>query len=181
MARQIVKGLEEHPHVIANNYTVFLDEKCLAGVSIGEPWQEGFCQGLRGSDLIVLLVSNEGLQSCTWSHERADNYLLEIEQALAMRKAGLAKVVPILLKTSTRFDDTLTQYSEQDAYHPWARRPVRDTLKELFSLQGERFELVRTDQGALAPIVENVLDNLGKSLVSQLTVFFFQTLSFYLV
>ena len=166
MALQLLKALEEHPHVIANGYTVFLDEKCLAGVAIGEPWQEGLYQGLRGSDLIVLLVSNAGLQSCATAHERADNYLLEVEHALAMREAGLAKVFPIFLKTdaAARFDYTLTQYSEQEAYHPWAQRPVRDTLKELFSLQGVKFELVRTNQlqGALVTTVESVLDNLGK-------------------
>ena len=133
MALQMLKALEEHPHVIANGYTVFLDEKCLAGVAIGEPWQEGLYQGLRGSDLIVLLVSNAGLQGCTRAHDCRDNYLLEIEQALYMRKEKLAKVFPIFLKPNAvaNFDYALTQYSEQEAYHPWARRPVRDTLEDV--------------------------------------------------
>ena len=109
-----------------------------------------------------------GLADCTTAHDCRDNYLLEIEQALYMRKEKLAKVFPIFLKPSavTNFDYALTQYSEQEAYHPWARRPVRDTLEELFSLQGvNRLELVQL-QGALATTVENVLDNLGKSIVA---------------
>jgi hypothetical protein len=159
-AQRLVDILERHPHVLANGYSVFLDKKCLA---IGEPWQEGFCQGLRGSDVVVVLVSNDGLRKCTEAHERADNYLLEIEQALLMRTEKVAQVCPILLRKSTadedRIDYSVLQYAVQEAFHPWARRSVRDTLKELLDLQGNL--IIQTDEAALHKAVEDVLDKHG--------------------
>ena len=95
-----------------------------------------------------------------------DNFLLEVEQTLALRGAGpgAPKVYPIFLKATAaaRFDYGTAAYPDQPAHHKWAvAASVRGTLAGLFALQG--MEMDRTSSEALQRAVEDVLDMIGES------------------
>ena len=54
--------------------TAYLDNHCL---SAGENWEEGFLQGLYGSQVIILLISANGLEGLKKADTNPDNVLLE--------------------------------------------------------------------------------------------------------
>jgi len=57
---------------------VYWDKKCL---NFGQDWESGFMNGLKMSQLIVLLVSTKTLEGITKAATRQDNVLIEYECA----------------------------------------------------------------------------------------------------
>ena len=71
---------------------VFLDKHCL---NTGEDWQTGFLRGLNNALVICILISAKALQGIVENAAtKQDNYLLEIEMALARAEAGTCHVLP---------------------------------------------------------------------------------------
>ena len=58
-------------------------------------WQVGFLRGIKNALVVAILVSVKSLQGIIEnSASKQDNYLLEIELALARSEAGLCHVLP---------------------------------------------------------------------------------------
>eukprot|EP00733_Pompholyxophrys_punicea_P000770 Pompholyxophrys_punicea_v1_NODE_275_length_2422_cov_4.596958.p1 type:complete len:553 gc:universal NODE_275_length_2422_cov_4.596958:752-2410(+) len=117
----------------------FLDKYCLVH---GESWENGFVYGLGSSLMVVLLISERGIQPIEKAHERQDNVLLEIEFALARSEAGDALVCPVFLsdENGKRFSfPPLTNFP--DVKHRSSRsktnRTIRQTMEALFRIHGK--------------------------------------------
>ncbi len=77
-----------YQHLSSIGLHPYLDQVCIPP---GEPWRPAFLDGLRRSDCVVILLSDEGMvnpKSDLVDHSR-DNLLLEIELALGLRKSIL--------------------------------------------------------------------------------------------
>ena len=118
--------------------SVFLDSRCLA---VGKGWQGGFCNCLRRSRVIVLLVSGDGMQRSRTAHQQPDNMLLEFEHALVCSGERGATVIPVLLGNAGagKFDyhclNAATYPSEMHA-HEWSAMPVAAVVEQVAALQG---------------------------------------------
>jgi len=81
---------------------VFWDAKCL---NYGQDWEKGFLNGIKTSHVIVLLVSNKGLEGIKASaHKRQDNVLVEYECALIQNKLHKVPVLPVFVAEITGVD-----------------------------------------------------------------------------
>ena len=71
------------------------DKHCL---NPGEDWKAGFMRGISNSLVIVILVSAQSIQGIIQNAAtKEDNYLLEIETALARHDANQARVLPVFI------------------------------------------------------------------------------------
>lgn len=135
-------------HLDCANLRTYLDRHCLVP---GADWQSGFLNGIRSAKVIVIVVSQGALQQMRTAHARPDNFLLEIEVALELKRRDMAKLFVIHLGTYATFgccppqealrhfaDFDVRGYAAQRHVHPLSSpdRTVRSILKELFQQQG---------------------------------------------
>ena len=81
----------------AEGLEVWWDRKCLQA---GQPWEEGFADGLCGSDVFVPVISKGALAACALLEpsSRCDNVVLEHRLALELRQRGdLRAIYPVLV------------------------------------------------------------------------------------
>lgn len=116
----------------------FLDKQSLRA---GEEWEQGFRLGLQESCLFIPLVSEKALRPLLEGEYKGqqDNLLIEFENALGMREQGTIQILPLLIGKVEdgayhRFSAFGGPYSSQKS--PTANIPVKDTLSQLFQLQG---------------------------------------------
>lgn len=118
---------------------VFLDANCLPP---GLPWQDGFLTALNHSKVIVLVISVEGLQGIRRADEIEDNVLLEYEYTLKLMKERKVRVLPVLLANSdgrpfNQFNVDIYPSKKHISRLSVASGTIRETMRELFQLQGE--------------------------------------------
>lgn len=139
---------------------VFWDQRCLNDAA---NWQEGFMNGLRGSRVIILLISVAGLsRMATASSSYKDNLLLEWEEALLLSKTSSVAIFPILIGTTQNVPaemvhvDGSKESQTKPAYFPFSfaqaaltkfpsvphgtsGKVIRDTLSQIFAIQGASY------------------------------------------
>jgi len=76
-------------------------------LNFGQDWESGFMNGLKTSQLIVLLVSTKTLEGITTAATRQDNVLIEYECALIQNRLYGTPVLPIFLSGIEESDATL--------------------------------------------------------------------------
>jgi ankyrin repeat protein len=152
LAETLAMGLASasaHPEY-TSPLTAFFDKHCLV---VGDGWEQGFLNCIRTADVIVLLVSEAALSGIRNAHLRPDNVLLEYECALDLSSSKSATVFPVLLGSFVSFEgqqlykkfsafDT-SVYADAPHAHPRSGLNVRQTMKNLFGLQGK---FVQPDQ-----------------------------------
>ena len=89
---------------------VWWDKKCLKA---GEPWQNGFCNGLVNSKVFMCLISKEAINHPTKSNQNfgsltttspCDNVFLEYRLALELQGMGLIeKIFPVVIGEAQGF------------------------------------------------------------------------------
>eukprot|EP00808_Paulinella_micropora_P030543 g17195.t1 len=144
---------------------VFLDQKCLNN---GEDWEVGFLNGLKNAALIVLLISEDGIQGIKQAHKWQDNVLLEYEMALDMMERKEARILPVFLGSNVgglyKKFDAFSTADYPDEVHASPKSPKKDTIqgvmKRLFKLQG----IFVTDMSAVRHVVPLVLEEARKTL-----------------
>ena len=92
-------GLVErlHDKLKAEGIDVWWDKKCLLP---GQRWEEGFADGLCGSDVFVPVLSKGALAPCAelGASSRCDNVVLEHQLALELKHRGdLRAICPVLV------------------------------------------------------------------------------------
>jgi len=81
----------------AEGVEVWWDKKCLQP---GQPWEDGFADGLCGADVFVPVLSKGALAPCALltSSSRVDNVVLEHRLALELKQRGdLRAIYPVLV------------------------------------------------------------------------------------
>jgi len=166
---------------------VFWDQRCLNDAA---NWREGFLNGLKGSRIIILLISVGSLSrfaSATASSQ--DNLLLEYEEALEMAKAGGIAVFPIFIgeskEVSAEFShvDGAKGTEKQNVYFPFSfshasldkfptlnhsisGKAIRNTLSQIFSIQGANYYPKAVNH--LAKQLRDLLQNLEEQAINKL-------------
>jgi hypothetical protein len=142
---------------------VFLDTVCLP---TGQDWQTGYLSALQHSKVAVLLISEEGLENIREAHLTEDNVLLEYEYILRAKDQGTMEVCPLFLVNSDKseFAQFSTDcYSDEPHCSPLrvATGSVRDTMKQLFKLQGHPCP---RDKKLLKIVIDNILELLTRQI-----------------
>ncbi|KAI9340947.1 hypothetical protein BDR26DRAFT_861104 [Obelidium mucronatum] len=73
---------------------VFLDRECLV---TGEDWRNGFVEGLKNAQVVLLIVSKGSLENMMLSDSSTDNLLLEWETALIAQEYHKCQILPIFV------------------------------------------------------------------------------------
>jgi serine/threonine protein kinase len=151
---------------------VWLDKECLLP---GQPWEDGFCDGLINSSCFVCLLSRNAINNPTktWQNfehleasSRCDNVLLEWRLALELRERQLIDAVfPVLIGDCEEENGKVT-YSN---YFPSKCHPANLPTVAVASVESKMHEhLTRQGLGfALTPnmtvrdIVDTVVSNQG--------------------
>ena len=101
------------------------------------------------------------------AHEHEDNVLLEYEYALEARRAGKLSILPLLVQNEDRsrfkaFDTSVFPDAKHNCKWSIATTTVRETMQELFALNG--VHIARDDDcvDKLPRIMEMLQDALGK-------------------
>ncbi|KAI8611452.1 hypothetical protein BC830DRAFT_1141173, partial [Chytriomyces sp. MP71] len=149
---------------------VYLDSQCLDN---GKPWNEGFLSGLSNSTVIVLILSEKGVQRTLEAHTKEDNQFLEIETALQLvqESATTEKALSLLVITmwSQNSDGFFKSWFPDinafpDELHIHAASPklhtIRQTFQELCKLQF----LHAADSYAVTQLVPEVRNTMAKTL-----------------
>ncbi|KAJ3240457.1 hypothetical protein HDU78_002306, partial [Chytriomyces hyalinus] len=84
---------------------VFLDRECLI---MGEDWRDGFVEGLKRSQVIILLISEGCLKRMKQSDQYQDNVLLEWETALMAERASKCRIFPVYLNSCRKDIDPMS-------------------------------------------------------------------------
>jgi len=142
LAEKIALSLNGLKKSDGESFSVFLDKKCL---NVGEDWEVGFLNGLQYSKLIVLLISEAGIQRIQQADTRQDNVLLEYEYALDKLEKKEASLLPVLVgrvaDDGAFYDfnafDT-SKFPDAPHHSPKSDKNVRETMTALFRLQGIR-------------------------------------------
>ena len=72
---------------------VFVDNHCL---NDGETWMDGFLNGVEHSQIILLLIGKETIETMK-ENKSEDNLLIEWSLAIDLHKRGIVCVVPLLV------------------------------------------------------------------------------------
>jgi serine/threonine protein kinase len=151
---------------------VWLDKYCLLP---GQPWEDGFCDGLINSSCFVCLISRGAINhpTKTWQNfsnmeagSRVDNVLLEWRLALELRDRYLIEgIFPIFIGDAA-VNEAGIQYSDyfRSGCHPkplpdCAIASVEAKLKEHLNRQGQGLPL--EDNRSVKDIVESITGNQG--------------------
>jgi len=141
----------------------FLDKYCL---KTGEPWENGFMNGLQRSKVIVLCISDQMLEGIKHAgSSKGDSVLKEIEAALDFRDNGSKKIFPILLGEFDFNADSFKKFNNFNAYefpdepHVTGKN-IRATMTELFASQGEHINPEDVIDSIL-PKIKDVVDSVG--------------------
>lgn len=83
---------ELHKRLVALGLSVWWDKKCLKP---GQPWEDGFADGLFGSKILIPVLSKGALAnfSSLTADSSCDNVLLEHALALEQRERGIIKAI----------------------------------------------------------------------------------------
>ena len=98
----------------ARGVDVWWDVRCLTP---GQPWEEGFANGLAGSDVFVPVLSKAALKRYEelTPESECDNVLLEHQLALELKKRGnLDKILPVFVGELGRGNISLPLHPSED-------------------------------------------------------------------
>lgn len=134
---------------LPRSVVVFWDEACLAA---GENWEEGFLSAITKSELLVLIISEKGLENILNADKAADNVLLEFEYAVKLQEENpKVKIQPIFMQNALKGpggQEMITNFNFgnwplakfPNSYHVAPKSPKRDTIQKtmekIFILQG---------------------------------------------
>lgn len=127
--------------------------------------------GLRSSKVLVLLVSEAGIENISNADRTPDNVLIEYEFALELAEQKKVQLY-IILSGSTftaevngkprkvysefKFPD-LSFFPDKRHVHKWSGNiTVRETMKRLFMLQGDRLDLTKSIDIAVQGILKKL-------------------------
>ncbi|ORY38336.1 hypothetical protein BCR33DRAFT_741550 [Rhizoclosmatium globosum] len=142
---------------------VFLDSNCL---NKGQDWEIDFLNGLRHSRLIVYLISVASLETLIEKTEanKIDNVLLEIENGLKMKAVDQAGLLPIFVGSVmadgsySPFDTSYFSTNKYpDSIHAGSKENVRDSIAQLFRIQGEFIRHSPCNKNALHLATDSIL------------------------
>ncbi|KAJ3054277.1 hypothetical protein HK097_002214 [Rhizophlyctis rosea] len=145
---EVATKLRSHIMALDPDGHIYMDKECLVDA---KDWAHGFMQGLLRSRVILLLCSQSALGKAQWANWRKDNMLLEWEHALELSRIGQARVLPIFI-TDKWGNSPLSLPADKFPRIPHChkmsprRHTVRDTIKNVFALQGKACNVNRGDQ-----------------------------------
>ncbi|KAI9205553.1 uncharacterized protein BJ171DRAFT_500760 [Polychytrium aggregatum] len=153
--RALYCAMMAKPH----SYHIYFDELCLNN---GQDWEIGFINGLKRSKVILLFVSEGGLERMKLAHEQPDNLLLEWELSLDLENAI---VQPILIDQIVQIDDEtyskpffplLSEFPDKMPIHPRSSRKktIRRILEDLMKKQAVKLSY----SGGARQLVSSVLE-----------------------
>jgi serine/threonine protein kinase len=153
--------------------TVWLDKVCLQP---GQPWEEGFCEGLASSSCFVCLISRNAINhpdkpwqnfSKLESGSRCDNVLLEWRLALELKEREMIEgIFPIFIGDASMTSEGQLQYSNyfSSGCHPKilpdvSISSVESKLREHLSHQGLGCPL--DERRSVKDVVETITSSQG--------------------
>eukprot|EP00026_Physarum_polycephalum_P008013 Phypoly_transcript_08087.p1 GENE.Phypoly_transcript_08087~~Phypoly_transcript_08087.p1 ORF type:complete len:452 (+),score=62.39 Phypoly_transcript_08087:80-1357(+) len=159
---------------------VFWDKTCL---NDGQNWEMGFEQGIKNSQVIVLLMSNttmQGILSNAAQHQ--DNVLIEYESALLLNKLYNKPVFPVFLAEYKEDSHELVPFSFSHSFPDVLHKrdqssqlfidslshsipdiaksflgSIKQTMSEIFKLQGKFMPKRTEDENDLRELVSGIL------------------------
>jgi len=172
LARELFKDLSGRTRSDGKPISVFLDQFCL---NESESWELGFLNGLKNAALIVLLISEPGIEGITNADKWQDNVLLEYEYALEKHEDKKALVLPVLVSKKKSIQDgdkkrdMIAPFNGfgmtfPDAEHKVKHgkgKNVKDTMSQLFQIQG-----IRCDESFDESVIQVILKKLDSILKS---------------
>ncbi len=113
----------------------------------GESFESGFLEAINSSNVIILLISEDGIKQIENANKNGDNMLLEIEHSLENYSKGRCHLLPLLIgktenkgQTFHKFNGfNVDRFPEQKHCHKLSKcgLSVRETIERLFKVQGE--------------------------------------------
>ncbi|KAJ3212099.1 hypothetical protein HDU82_003866 [Entophlyctis luteolus] len=153
--RQRIQGLDR-------GLQVYLDQVRLVN---GENWETGFLSGLRNSDVVIFLVSEESVVGIKEAQKKPDSYLLEMEVAFDIldhrQKQGII-IQPVFIGGKI---PNPADFPDEFHCHPSSPKmtTISNIIRRLVHLQGLRAFISKDEFGELGAceaIVPQIVERL---------------------